>query len=216
MSFGVNKFFFKAFTLAEVLIVLGIIGIIAEMTIPELVENVQDMNYRIAWKKAYSVLSQAAALSLQDNGGTFVGVVTSDDATLAPIFTTYIGLIKECSTGATNGQCFHANGGWQHADKTLADGTGDAHEAHDQHGLILKNGFMMKWCSWTCTNASPNCANVYVDINGFKPPNTVGKDIFGFNVMTNRLKPFGSQGTSLSGTCATSGYGCSADYLLNN
>ena len=41
-----------AFTLAEVLITLGIIGIVAEMTIPTLMNNVQDQAFKAAWKKS--------------------------------------------------------------------------------------------------------------------------------------------------------------------
>lgn len=48
-----------AFTLAEVIITLGIIGITAEITIPTLMQNVKDKNYKIAYKQAYSVASQA-------------------------------------------------------------------------------------------------------------------------------------------------------------
>ena len=53
-----SKLKLLAFTLAEVLIVLGIIGIVAEMTIPSLVKQTQDLEFKSAWKKAYSELNQ--------------------------------------------------------------------------------------------------------------------------------------------------------------
>ena len=46
----------KAFTLAEVLITLGIIGIVAEMTIPILMQNVQDAQFKAAMKKTFQYL----------------------------------------------------------------------------------------------------------------------------------------------------------------
>lgn len=49
----------SAFTLAEVLITLGIIGVVAAITIPTLVNNIQDQQWKTAYKKAYSTLSQA-------------------------------------------------------------------------------------------------------------------------------------------------------------
>ena len=43
-----------AFTLAEVLITLGIIGIVAAMTIPALMENVRDVQFRSKFFKSYA------------------------------------------------------------------------------------------------------------------------------------------------------------------
>ena len=42
---------FKAFTLAEILIVLGIIGIIAEVTIPDLIQQTNNQIYTTSLKK---------------------------------------------------------------------------------------------------------------------------------------------------------------------
>jgi len=48
----------NAFTLAEVLVTLAIIGVVAALTIPSLVTRVQDIQYKTAWKKNYSLLNQ--------------------------------------------------------------------------------------------------------------------------------------------------------------
>ena len=53
----------SAFTLAEVLITLGIIGVVAAMTIPTLVANAKSHQYRSSFKKAVATLSQAAKMS---------------------------------------------------------------------------------------------------------------------------------------------------------
>ena len=55
------------FTLAEVLITLGIIGIVAAMTIPVLMTNYQKKTTATRAKKAYSELLQAIKLSENDN-----------------------------------------------------------------------------------------------------------------------------------------------------
>lgn len=57
-----------AFTLAEVLITLGIIGIVAAMTVPILVNNYQKNATVTKLKKTYTVLFQAIRLSESDNG----------------------------------------------------------------------------------------------------------------------------------------------------
>ncbi|MBR6721846.1 type II secretion system protein [bacterium] len=64
------------FTLAEVLITLGIIGVVAAMTIPNLIANTRAHQYRAKFKKAISSLSQAARLSQSLYGYDFAGLDT--------------------------------------------------------------------------------------------------------------------------------------------
>lgn len=54
----------KAFTLAEVLITLGIIGVVAAMTMPTLMNSTNGAQYKTAYKKALSVLSQAIVMNV--------------------------------------------------------------------------------------------------------------------------------------------------------
>ena len=49
----------KAFTLAEVLITLGIIGIVAAITIPTLISNLQEAHFHAKWKECYAILNNA-------------------------------------------------------------------------------------------------------------------------------------------------------------
>ena len=59
---------FSAFTLAEVLVTLGIIGVVAAMTMPVLISNYQKSVLKNQAKKTYSMLSQALTLSVQNYG----------------------------------------------------------------------------------------------------------------------------------------------------
>lgn len=58
----------KAFTLAEVLITLGVIGIVAAMTLPALINKQQKKEATARLKKFYSTMQQAILLSENDNG----------------------------------------------------------------------------------------------------------------------------------------------------
>lgn len=49
----------KAFTLAEVLITLGIIGVVASMTLPALIQKNNEKQIVVRLKKLYSMLQQA-------------------------------------------------------------------------------------------------------------------------------------------------------------
>ena len=57
----------SGFTLAEVLITLGIIGVVAAMTMPTLINSTNGAQYRTAYKKALSVMSQAVAMNIALN-----------------------------------------------------------------------------------------------------------------------------------------------------
>lgn len=57
-----------AFTLAEILITLGVIGVVAALTIPTLISNYQKAQYITALKKAYSQFNQVLSQIALDNG----------------------------------------------------------------------------------------------------------------------------------------------------
>ena len=63
----------SGFTLAEVLITLGIIGVVAAMTMPTLMNATNGAQYKTAYKKALSVLSQAIVMNI--NGNTAPGII---------------------------------------------------------------------------------------------------------------------------------------------
>lgn len=57
-----------AFTLAEVLITLGIIGVVAALTLPSLIQKYQDQVLENQLKKTYSTLSQGIQKAMADDG----------------------------------------------------------------------------------------------------------------------------------------------------
>ncbi len=59
-----------AFTLAEILITLGVIGIVAALTMPALVVKHRKLVVEASLKKFYSTVNQAILLSINDNGET--------------------------------------------------------------------------------------------------------------------------------------------------
>lgn len=69
-----NKNVNFAFTLAEVLITLGIIGVVAAMTIPVLIAKVHGRQYSTSFKKSLSTLSNAARMSEAQFGYDFASI----------------------------------------------------------------------------------------------------------------------------------------------
>ena len=58
----------KGFTLAEVLITLGIIGVVASMTLPAVISKNNDKIIISNLKKSYSVIQQAFFMAVQNSG----------------------------------------------------------------------------------------------------------------------------------------------------
>ncbi len=78
----------KAFTLAEVLITLGIIGIVAAMTLPALIQNYKNHVVETRLKKFYSTINQLVLMSEAENGdkktwwGDYKGGSLDDDGNI--------------------------------------------------------------------------------------------------------------------------------------
>lgn len=214
----------RAFTLAEVLITLAIIGVVAAMTIPSMLNKINDAELKTGFKKIYSELDQATKKVIQDNGGTMKGLCPDTDHNcLKDKYSSFIG-IKNCNNGQSFGICWHAEGEW----KTLKGSpvTGFA----DSPGYILSNGSLIRFImdkeicdlsGWTAGNSIGSCGYINVDVNGFKKPNTIGKDIFYIHIYQNGLAPFGvsdDDGTDIAlTTCSKNevGHGCAAKVLMN-
>lgn len=217
-----------AFTLAEVLIVLGIIGIIAEITIPTLVADIKENINRTALKKYYSVLSNATNLIKNDNGGTLKNLCSTNNC-FRDLFKTKLSYTKECSQGDVTGKC------WASSWKTLDNNAGwDLNNGGGGFaaGLILNDGMYMTF-EWAQVNGSGACTlddeglgnNTQcfvstVDVNGSKSPNKMGYDIFRFYVYADKVRPMGAQeqtGNIAWYPCKKNGRGdsCTAILLSN-
>lgn len=73
---------FKAFTLAEILIVLMVIGLIATMSVPSLLKGIYSAQWRTGFKKAYNVIKNMNAS--EKFGGSTIN--SSDTQAMMTIF----------------------------------------------------------------------------------------------------------------------------------
>jgi len=202
----------KGFTLAELFITLGIIGLVAEMTIPALIKSTQDAVLKTTWKKEYSVFSQATMMAISDNGGSLYGVCTNNNACLRDLYFNYLNYSKKCEDAQSFGVCWHAEGSTK-----LLNGTPIPNAGWDWYncaGGILNNGALILINGGDC---SPICGMISVDINGFKGPNVIGKDLFMITIYENKLVPFGAPGyygdSWAWSNCTYAGFSCGAKYL---
>lgn len=177
-----------AFTLAEVLIVLGIIGIVAEMTIPTLMNNVQSQVYKSSWKKAVSAASQSYVTAVNDNGDGFGGYAAGTPAAAKwNGFKAQFRIIKDCAAGGTVGNCWGAKLTTPDPGGGCANFQGANFNANSS--FVSADG--MFWMLYGDVNSYPYPI-VAVDVNGAKGPNKWGVDSFSFQLNDTDIGDYGS------------------------
>lgn len=87
-----------AFTLAEVLITLGIIGVVASMTLPALVQNNRNKELQTGLKRSYSVLSQALDMYQAENGERITSK-NSAKSEVKSVLQKYLKVAYDCGLG---------------------------------------------------------------------------------------------------------------------
>lgn len=205
---------FIAFTLAEILIVLGIVGIVCELTIPTLVANYQKQVYVSSLQTFYTEFSQVVNQVMADSGNVgdmrnstdvFAGSTQLSDANrqkIMDLFDKYLkytdkainGSGKACKNGIANNEYY-----------TLGRKTTVATLLDQSACYNLTNGMFVQIATYytgegawggDCANSEPGaepwgttthtkCATVTVDTNGTKAPNEIGRDLFRFFIMRN-------------------------------
>ena len=209
----------RGFTLAEVLITLVIIGVIAAITIPSLINKTNEQETVVAVKKAYSVLSQAYQRIVAENGEINPVVLgNSEDMpkTLGSMFAKQLNVQKVCGT-TMDGDCFStANDGVY---KSFDSSDSEVINSRVDYEMRLSDGMSVAiWGTNSYTNYGSSeplqfvFGQITVDINGDKAPNTFGKDVFDFFITKYGIIPFGTPEVTAFplSSCYTTGHGCTA------
>ena len=173
-----------AFTLAEVLVTLGIIGVVSAMTVPTLMQNYQRQSYVTQLHKTYNEMSQALLRYQTDKNAinlTEAGM-TSQDA-VNDFIKTYFKTVQECDTVNS---CFASSY------KTLSGETLPTYYFTMQNvkAYVLANGVSVRPGYNTDECAASNGVRIVavaIDINGKKGPNIGGRDLFWMYFYNNGL-----------------------------
>lgn len=159
------------FTLAEVLITLGIIGVVAAITIPNLIANQQKKAIVSQLMEAQSILNQAVksyAADTDEEGSSEFDTTLSPQEFAEKYFKPYLKIARICTR--------IEDGCWK---------TGDFNGYYDLAGhkmtnvpysIVLNNGMIIGFSKIDRTNL----ISLFVDVNGQSKRNVLGKDVFSF------------------------------------
>jgi type II secretory pathway pseudopilin PulG len=152
-----------AFTLAEILITLGIIGVIAAMTIPTLLNIIETNEYKTAYKKAYSIATQALVNANLQN--LIVPVTGEGDVLNTNNFLAFMDqfkIMKKC-INTDNDKCWNP--------------VGDKYNNLPNTGVYaFVDASGVAWSMYYQKSGA-----IFVDTNGHNLPNIWGKDRFAFS-----------------------------------
>lgn len=175
----------KGFTLSEVLITLGIIGIIAALTLPAIIKKYNELVTVTQLKKTYSELQQAIRMSEAYNGSFRDWDWTLDSATFANKYIMpYLGK-KFSYLGYMNFICYGPNGVEQRPWTTAQ--------------YTYNNKIIAFYIVLTKTGDINDIkyVNIYVDLNGKRGQSIMGKDVFMFTLFNYTYFVGGWNGTEL-------------------
>ncbi len=202
----------SGFTLAEVLITLGIIGVVAAITMPTLIANHKKQVAITQLKKAYSEMSQAIKLSEIDNSETKSWNYKLNAKDFYEIYLkNYLKSTKEVKYNTYNVKYTNLNNS-ACSESWCTDANG--------YYIMLANGTIIGVCNYI-NGSDPHYKSIIIDINGKKGPNKIGIDYFIYTIQERGFLPYGigfyNLGENAFGNnpdrnkiAASSGRGCSS------
>lgn len=207
--------FCTAFTLAEVLITLGIIGVVAAMTVPSLISNHNKSVVEARLSKAYNVFSNAIRLSEIDNGmmkdwptGANLNMDQFWNIYMKPYF---VGakLCLDCLECGYPGNCKS----YDFLSKWCGGNSAFTLSSEKSRILFQLNDGTIIFFPKNTIDKSGNpvyVSSVYIDINGPKKPNEAGRDVFYFvrNYKSGTISTF-------EGDCKKNTNACTHEIMSN-
>ena len=143
---------FRGFTLAEVLITLGIIGVVASMTIPTLMTNISNRQFETGAKKTEATLIQA--LMMMKANQALMGHETTEN--FVGELQRYLKISKVCDNSNLS-ECYPAEFTANGEDYDLSSMT-TAQALGQDWGTNL-NGFVLTSGTYFLTAYNPNCTD---------------------------------------------------------
>lgn len=211
----------KSFTIAEILVTLAIIGVVAAMTMPVIYVKYKEQITIVKVKKTYSVLSQAFKLAGAHNDRVdlwnFEEEYSKESADeFWSHLKQYFLIAQDCGDKR---ECY--------ADTPVKKLNGQNQASYnllDSYYKVILNDGISLWfrtgsgerCTATEGGIDNVCAVFWIDTDGIKGANTLGRDVFIFVATQDGVVPYKSDSNG-NDTCNMQGSGTScAQYIIKN
>ncbi|MDR1327575.1 MAG: type II secretion system protein [Heliobacteriaceae bacterium] len=196
----------KAFTLAEVMITLGIIGIVAALTLPSLMAGYKRHRAIVEFKSAYSVLAQAVEQSKADNGDVENWDWTLNTAGFVDkYFMPYLKISRNC--GTIQKTCWKPDNMARYANGTVWESFSDS----NHYTAILSNGRFLEF-----HKQDNKHIHIFIGIGSTKQPKKEGINQLLFTLMNSQFNEPGLFVDTKEGLLHTYGHGLPESTLANN
>lgn len=154
----------SGFTLAEVLITLGIIGVVAAMTIPSLINQTNNADIKAALKKGLSVTNQAILMNIAIEGNDFAALSNAGTGTTGSIANMITSRMNVASSTTGTINTLGSLG--------AAAGTNTNYTFFLNDGMAISIPNTMGTGGTTCTvTGNTGACTMAIDVNGLKGPN---------------------------------------------
>lgn len=165
----------RGFTLAEVLITLGIIGVVAAMTMPTLNAKFQKREFITELKKIYSEIYQALGKLALNNEE-----LTYDKSSAEKMIENSFKIIKKCPNG-TFSPCVAEK--YKKLSGNEISLSQVKQNANDRQCYTIASGAGI--CVFSSFTTSAILTQIAIDVNGTKQPNVAGRDLFLLYIYNN-------------------------------
>lgn len=176
-----------------------IIGVIASLTIPSLIQSTEKHELETSLKKTYSELAQALDRMRTDE---FVIKNAYPARTFYQKYMKYFNVVKDCGYTNCSFMWDYGDGALSIKDyKTYNKKQNVSTYYFDDGQFVTANGlYIMIENPAVATDSPENKIFITVDINGMKKkPNAWGHDLFTFELVDGEVLPIGAAGTNKNG-----------------
>ena len=170
-------FFMKrfAFTLAELLIALTIVGVVAVLTVPSVTKNIYTKSNIVKLEATMKILNDAIKTMMIEERVTNIedSSLSYSDGNSEEFFTKYLKITKQCDEDIY--ECFAPSYKYIGSD----DESGIVTVTVTGDDALLPNGAAVQFRA--------NYPIFFIDVNGPEPPNVVGRDFFTARVTSDGI-----------------------------
>lgn len=212
----------NGFTLAEVLVTLLVIGVVAALTVPQLLQKTDDQQLRVKWKKTFSDIQQATNYL---SANQWESIDFTSDTTFRDEYAKVLTYIKTGAASTILASPYY----FYKSSSTISMAAAPYPTAVLKDGSSLSFGISIGSVTPVCEGVSGSLTNIcgwmFIDINGKSGPNSYGRDFLGLWIRRENnnyeVYPMGITSPSDGLTCQTASaawttsMGCSAIALTD-